>query len=264
MKKLCALALATLLPGIAWAGSEMDPNIRLDFVLGGSSGGGSNFVLSPMLHIYSPSEHVALSIDWGVTKVFVDDEDTSSTDSFNVLNPTLGVLGKYDTPSMRLRGGLGVGIPMAKSDWEHWMVNEMTAATVGVWNYWMYAPNFATILLPMRLEAAIGERLYLATEGAAYLMIPTKDTGLTAYGLQLAAQAMLPTSLVDVGLRLQGVFIATRENTNFQGSGGPILKLKLGTGFIEGMLVINIDEPYGLSFTDGSAFGARIGAGLSF
>lgn len=267
MKKtaLGALALATLLPATAWANSDMDPNIRLDLAFGGGSGENSSFSFSPLLHAYVPVGGFALSVDWGVADVkYGESSALGDTNKFNLLNPTVAAHWALDAGPLAFRIGAGVAIPVAKSDFESRVAYSQLSGAVGTWNQWLYAPKMVTAIIPARLEVGLTDSFYIAGEAAAYAMIPVDGDYVARYGGQLAAEAMVPLGLFDIGARLQGVYSADKNDDTFQSAVGPIVKFGLGPAFLEALLLINLDEPYGPSFSDDATWGARIGGGLNF
>lgn len=265
MKTLGAFALAMLLPTAAWANSDTDPNVRLDLVLGGGSGDNSSFSFSPLLHAFLPIGGFAMSLDWGVANIKYGEKSILNDENkFNLLNPTIAAHTVLELGPANLRVGLGAAIPVAKSDWKNRLAYAQLAGAVGRWNQWMYAPKQATVLLPARLEVAMTDSFYIAAEAAAFAMIATSDTAVTDYGAQVAAEAMVPLGLIDVGARLQGVYTANKNDSLFQTAAGPLLKFGLGPAFLEALLLMNLDEPYGFSFSDGKTWGVRVGGGLNF
>lgn len=261
-----ALALSFALPLTAQAASDVDPNGRLDLLIGHATGPESSYSISPLLHIYVPFSGVAVSLDWGVSDVIFDTPAAMNYDKnqFKLLNPTIATHTTFDFSMLKLRVGIGFGIPLAKAESpQDWAAYWHTSAAQGLWNPWMTASKTFSVVLPVRTEIAVSDSFYIAAEGAAFAMMGVTKGAQTNYGLQGAAEGMFPLGLVDVGVRLQGVWFIGDKDL-FQGAVGPMVKLQLGPAFVDALLLLNLDEPFGPSFKDGSSLGLRVGAGLNF
>ena len=82
--------------------------------------------------------------------------------------------------------------------------------------------------------------------------------------LQIGGEAGLRLGMVELGARLQLVWIPTGDGDTAQTAVEPYALFDLKPGFVRFGLLMNLDEPLGFAFDDYGHWGVRLAAGFEF
>lgn len=241
--------------------------------LGGETALGGSvdiFVFSPVLsasYFFSPSFEGR--VDWGAVHSRLSGGGDSD-DTFKPGNPFLS--GWLKLPLGRnvvARVGGGIAIPAAYlSDDE--VISDVIAYSAaagmrGWWDSWLWTPETLTLVLPGgRIEAVIGNYVVLGGDVDLGILFPVKntDTRNTEVTLQFGGDVAARMSVVDFGLAIHAVWLATRDEDNFQASLEPFVRATFDNFITQLRLTMNLDEPLGFSFQRGSVWGVHVGVGM--
>lgn len=204
---------------------------------------------------YRVSSAIGVGVDWGF--VLVDQAPASGA--------SLWLLGSSD-PSFKafyartndagtdsLRIAAGFTLPLAwlsydivkralmRSAYAH------AAATRGLWNAWLWAPEQIALVLGAEWLHAFSSEARLIVEGGAALThsISQATRAPADALLQLAAAIEARPTLIAFGLRFQGVLMTASDPTQF--SVVPYLSAALGPKLsLTASVAVNLDPPLGL------------------
>jgi hypothetical protein len=234
---------------------------------------------------------IAFEAQVGLLAFFLsaEGEDTRTTGLF--MNPGLAA---YFAPRLRrvdLRIGVGLGFPLAgvRRDDDFGtdaaldaLAYQVAAASNGLWDWWKWAPDRLTLLLPTAsLEARLGEHFVVGGEVGVHLLFSTAsdetpggvsvDTA-TDTIFQLGGEIAYQSRSTRTGLHFRMVTLLTGDDEEdpdedrTQLSLEPYLRFQLGRGFFRIALTMNLDEPFGFSFAGGPTkiWGLHLGGGTVF
>lgn len=207
-------------------------------------------VTSPLLHAdYAWTRDFGVGVDWGF--LLISDAPRHGS--------TLWLMGSGDpllkawwVPDDRFYVYAGVSAPLA---WLSYDIEKRglmrlayahAAATRGLWDVWLWAPEQAALVLGAKFSQDLGDDVWLRLEGGAAGSLSvsqvTRDVG-DLYA-QLSAAVEARAHDVDLGLRVQEV-LATSSSDAAQLSIGPYAALHLGAWIVGARGVINVDPPLG-------------------
>jgi hypothetical protein len=220
----------------------------------------SLWVLSGVLSIdHAFSSGYGIGFDWGY---FVADEaprsDAASRWAYGPGDPWLRVWHRNTLgPRTSWRVDAGMTVPAA------WLPRDATrrgvlrdgyalsAATRGLWNAWLWAPQQISLALAGALRHELSERVRLGLDaglaGSLSMGDFTRDLG-ALYG-QLGGHAEVHGELVTLGLRAQAV-LTDALHAPLQLSGLGYLRFEQAHWQLEAAGLCNLNEPLGV-FGDG-------------
>lgn len=251
--------------------------------------GGSLVALQPAIHasfglLQQEGETpigLQLDLDWRGAGYVADSDFGDDSAAFRVFNPYAGVRIGHEEhdleSSWRVRGGLGITLPLANAydpDDEVFTTLVLGAALTGGWDPWL--SSIGSMAVVLRGDFEYRHTYFLAgAETALGLMLPVEYqgfTGDTVVAPQLGVWAAgRPIEQLAIGMRFQAVALVRTGDTAFGMSNTegylalvPFVRLELGAGFLETRLVANLDDPFGPAFDEGGFWGWYIGGGASF
>jgi len=252
---------------------EAPPAGAIDFELGLSSPadgieGVSAWYVSPRLSArYAILDALELGLDWGVAVVSVSAGGESESKG-RVGNPALSASYRLDLGSARLFVGGGVALPVAQLSDEDGLFDALAlisaAAIDGNRDFWRWLPETFSLYAPARYEVMLGDAVRVTADGAFAVYIPTSEGGEARLGIQLggALAYVHDRSWVGVRLQLTSVQVNLDDVDLTQLSLVPEGRLDLGGGYLNGRLVVNLDQPYGFAFDTGRIWGVFVGGGV--
>ncbi|NOY89754.1 MAG: hypothetical protein GXP55_01000 [Deltaproteobacteria bacterium] len=253
---------------------------ELAFFAGGverAGGQTDTFATSPLIGAaYSLTSRARISAQWGFSLASHDGitvggiETTPSDSTLRLGNPLISVdlLGHRD--SLRYRVGAGLALPVASSDSATQdLAIGLAMAMRGGFHPWLWMPNRLSLIATGRVEGDLGENIVIGGDGAAALLIGTGDGANTNLSIEAGADGEYHAKgPLFVGLRLTMVLYAdlapstsSLDNDNLQFALMPYARFLFGRSFVTAGLEINLDTPFGPSFSDAGVWGLRVGAG---
>lgn len=156
---------------------------------------------------------------------------------------------RHDTSqSNRIRGGIGVTVPLSQALNDDPRRRGWFAGQHGVWDYWLTERQWLALVL--RGDAEHVEQFFLVGAEAAFGALLPIERG-ESYSLQAAGWiAGRPIPELALGVRLQGVVAANPEWIDGFVGLTPFVRVESGAGIAEVRLFMNLDEPFGFAFED--------------
>jgi len=174
----------------------------------------------------------------------------------------------HEERGLRYRFGAGLTLPFADAgDTSERLALHMAIATRGAWSLWLWAPGRLSIVGLGQVETDLAESLVLAADAGVGLMFDVSEGGddETAIPVQLAANLEYLIGTVALGLRAQGVYAPEPllpDREALQVSVMPYGRIPVSeTVFATAGFVLNLNQPYGFSFSEGGVWGLRVGIG---
>lgn len=181
-------------------------------------------------------------------------------------NAWVAVAIAHREPGWTLRGGVGVGLPLATVTGE--IRFDGVDGSWGRWNAWSLRER----MVPVGAHGLYEARFAGIDVGADAVVIAGPRFGLGGYPLEYDRAFWLYSGLggwltghlgpwVDLGMRLQGVFTFRQwtnpglsgeiehTRTDFQASLVPFVRANFAPGHLELRFQLNLDEPYGPPFS---------------
>jgi hypothetical protein len=210
---------------------------------------------------FGESAFLQLDTAWRFAGLF----GTSS--AFRAMNPYAGVRvgaeGGEADGRWRGRGGVGVTLPLtnAYDDFSGTfdpalLTYSLSHSMNGAFDGWLALPLNAAVVLRGDFEYR-GQYFVVGGDGALGALFPVEyrgATGNTLVSLQLGAYAGgRPIPELTLGVRFQAVALVTTRDTTGSNTEGytslmPFVRGEIGPGFVEGRLLMNLDDPYGWAF----------------
>lgn len=207
-----------------------------------------------------PDLTIQLDVAWRTSGVVVEDQA-----AFRAGNPFFGARIAAHGEGWRARGGLGLTLPLTTA-YDDFSGGDFTGAFAvvygsamqGSWDPWLL--SYYNMALVTRGDFEYRHEYFDAgIEGAAAALLPVPRDGgggNTTFALQLAGWfAGRPIPELAAGVRFQAVAaITTNADPGESNTEGflaliPFVRGELGdTAFLEGRLVMNLDDPYGFAF----------------
>jgi len=211
-----------------------------------------------------------LELEAQLTTIYADysPEVGEGDSAFELANPYIALFyGKRSDRRVARIGG-GLALPVLDAD-GFAMAPFLGAATRGLMDMWIYAPEALSFVVPVQLQVR-ATTLVLGVDAALAMMVMTggSEEG-DDVEVPLQASALVGAALGDLtlGLRLQVASILTADGDNTQLSVLPFIQADLnGGGFIHGGLLVNLDEPLGVLGDDNlfEVWAIRVGGGTRF
>ncbi|MFW6051901.1 MAG: hypothetical protein ACODAU_12045 [Myxococcota bacterium] len=241
----------------------------------GDLGGAQALLQSPLVGFwYAITEHFVMSADWGMA-YYRENAGGDASRTFRFGNPMVSgyYVGRFG--SLKLYAGLGVAAPAATlpdgPDPDTTLAARayMSAlATRGGWNSFLWIPEAASLVFPVRFESAGVRHLLLAADAAmgVPIFLDGRGAGLV---FQTAGEVGYRSEHFSIGARMQ-LFWWALDDRPFIGddmaqmSLEPFLRVDFGRPFLHARLTMNLDEPFGFSFDDGGIWGLHLGGGVEF
>ena len=200
--------------------------------------------------------------------------------AFRAGNPYVGIRGGFRDrrDRWRFRVGAGATAPLmslyddyrAPGDIEAVFTVTVANAMQGNLDAWLLAPLTASLVVRADFEYR-GDAWGIGVDSAFAAMLPVEyndRTGDTTYAAQLGVFALgRPVDALAIGGRFQAVMLdSSRDGTSPEGYLAliPFIRGEFGGGFIEGRLVMNLDEPLGFAFDDGNVWAVYVSGGANF
>ncbi len=217
------------------------------------------------------ADKVDLDVEMPLVFANVDAKDTGETETRVAPgNPYVSASYVSAVRAHRLGLGLGATAPVAKDD-AHDTYDDIAfayarAARAGR-EAWLYMPDRMAVVLSGSFESKIEHGPLIGVDAALALMPRVRGDGsafqsTSQFGLSVAA--VLGES-VQLGGRFDSVLLPSDMSQRVQNALVPFLHVSSPDGVLFGAeLTINLDDPYGLSFTDGGVWGLSLLAGSRF
>lgn len=189
---------------------------------------------------------------------------------FRLGNPYFGAMWGFDFGILGLQIGAGATLPVAGiPDGTDGVAAADALATAqsisGLGDFWLYAPDTMALVVPMKAQL---DFLMFDVRGDLTLatLISTGDSSTRQSAAQLGVEALFDLWFLEVGARLQTVWIPTADGDKEQFSFAPLIELDLGAVYARSMFLVNLDGPSGFSFANGDRkyWGWHVGAGVKF
>jgi hypothetical protein len=170
----------------------------------------------------------------------------------------------------RLSIGLGATAPVAKDDPDDAYDDIALAyarAARARREAWLYMPDRMAVVLSGSFESKIEHGPLIGVDAALALMPRVRGDasaleGSSQFGLSVAA---VVSESVQLGGRFDSVLLPSDMSERVQNALVPFLHVSSPDGLLfAAELTINLDNPYGLSFTDGGVWGLSLLAGSRF
>jgi hypothetical protein len=241
-----------------------------------SSAGTTVHLLTPTLGgRYAISNNAEITLDWPFAFADVSPAVGNGTSSFRTGNPFAALYYMQRRQDGYFRIGGGIAPPLAHvssstgSLGTAFLAYAGASAMHGLWNLWLYTPDYITLAIPGQLETQSG-RLVLGADFAGAVLVPTSSrNSKTNVALQLAGSIGAKIDSTTLGVRLQGVWLPTSNGDNAQLALVPFVQADFsGGGFVYARFLLNLDRPFGV-FGDrpgllDKVWGLYLGAGTRF
>jgi hypothetical protein len=186
-------------------------------------------------------------------------------------NPTFAAKYHFFADTLDAYVGGGIALPLAQLDQGDanaiWKAVGYSAAigARGAWNVWWYLPDTVTLFLPVGVRYVMPQGLDLGVEAATGILIYTGSGSLGPRGsVQIGGHVGYASSVIEAGLRLQGVRLPVDTDDNFQASMEPYVRAFLAPVYFGAGFLMNIDKPYGPFLDTGSVWALCIEGGARF
>jgi len=175
---------------------------------------------------------------------------------------------------IRHRVGLGVTLPIATAnDAAERGALQLALAERGGWDPWLWAISRMSLVATGQLETDLAEQVVVGGDAGVGVLFHAGDSsaGLgddeTVFSAQVAGNLEYRLDAVALGVRLSLVLAGEevfQEREDFQLAVTPYGRLALGEAtFLSAAFVLNVNPPYGFSFSEGEVWGVRVGVGTS-
>lgn len=208
------------------------------------------------------------SLDWGFAWVSMAPQGAETREAVWWGNPAFAAHYRAVAGGWLLRLGIGVAVPAAQLEGasaeqgaQSLAAYTRAAGVFGGWDPWLWAPETLSLLVPARAESLAGSLLLGAELGVGVLIGLDERVDDLGAVVQIGFDAAYATEIVRLGVGLYGVWTPTRARDEFQGSVEPYARIEAGPVFVRLALTVNLDTPFGTSFTDDGLWGLRLGIG---
>ena len=225
---------------------------------------------------YSITSRARVSAQWGFTfashnAIDVNGMQIESSDAtFRMGNPLLSadLLGRHN--ALRYRVGVGVGLPLARSNNRTQDLGVgLAMAMRGGFHPWLWMPDRLSLVGTGRIEGDLGDSFVLGGDAALAILIGTASDANTNVALEVGGDAEYHAAgPLFIGLRLTMVLyadlapgVSVIQDDNLQFALMPYARFLFGTSFVTAGFEINLDPPFGNSFSSGGVWGLRVGVG---
>jgi hypothetical protein len=253
--------LALLWAGRARAdGADLTPAGPGKLALGGDigfffddQGTSTVYVLAPRIAAqYAFDDTWAVAGDFGAV-MLTQSPDRAPGDETTVRpgNPTALALMRGSSDAMRYRFGLGGAAPLAVVERDgngrlQRAAYDDAQGMSGLWDVWVWAPSRAAVVGYVQLGYVPHPEVDLEFEFAPALLIPAREAFTrdpVDVFLPFAFTLLGNKRPVQIGARFQAVLMPTVEPDMLQLTLEPIVRLLLGTAFVEARYTAPLDEP---------------------
>jgi hypothetical protein len=267
-------------PGSTEDGGQLALWAELALFAGGVdySGARTNaFATSPLIGAaYSVTSRARISAQWGFIFASNDGFDAAGVEiepsgsTFRFGNPLLSadLLGSHD--SLRYRVGVGVALPVARAnDLTQSLGVGLAMAMRGGFHPWLWMPDRLSLVGTGRVEGDLGEDIVVGGDAALAILIGTGNGATTNLALEAGADGEYhATGPLFVGLRLTMLLYADLvpsvsriDDDNLLFALMPYARFLFGHSFVTAGFEINLDTPFGSSFSGGGVWALRAGFG---
>jgi hypothetical protein len=217
------------------------------------------------------ADTIDLDVEMPLVVANVDAKESGETETrVSPGNPYVAASYVSAVRAHRLGLGFGVAAPVAKDDrddpYDNYAFDYARAARAGR-EGWLYTPDRMALVVSGSFESKIEHGPLIGVDAALALMPRVRGdasafVSTTQFGLSVAA--VLGQS-VQLGGRFDSVLLPSDMSERVQNALVPFLQVSTGDGVLfAAELTINLDDPYGLSFTDGGVWGLSLLAGSRF
>jgi len=231
---------------------------------------GSSFTLSPLLAFETPvSDDWALVGEWGFVFTDLSSDRGGGDSTFRIGNPFLGAVYSIMDNGIDLSIGCGLGLPLASIPGDEpvaALAYLHAQAIRGGWDLWLWEARDLGIVFPIQLILDELPLFNLRGEAAVAGLISVSDNEEDDSDIlfQLGGEAGLRLGFVELGARLQVVWLPTADGDNAQTAVEPFVLFDLKPGFVRFGLLMNLDKPLGFAFDEYGYWGVRLAAGFEF
>lgn len=262
-----------LAPGTGYRGSRIAGELGY-FTVGNA--GRDVHLFAPSVYgsvrLVTLSSSLDLGLDFGLRGLGAAGTSSIFRAGNGYLGASLGVAGD----GFRTRVGAGVALPFLNAYSLETLsealelavaVNYMTAMWGG-WDTFYATRGYLPIVVRGDFEWR-GELFFAGAQGGAALYVPVvEEASHASLTLQLGLFAGLrPIEGLALGVRAQAVYshsFGPPRSDEGQLALMPFVRGELGQGFIEGRLLMNLDEPYGFAFDTGKVWALSVTGGANF
>jgi len=236
--------------------------------------GTSALATSPLIGAaYSITSRARLSAQWGFTFASHDGFSTlglGSDSTFRLGNPLLSADLMGARNSLRYRVGVGLALPVARAgDRTEDLGIGLAMAMRGALHPWLWMADRLSLVGSGRVESDLGEDFVVGGDVALGLLVATGGGGNTNLALEAGGDGEYHAAgPLYVGVRLTMVLYADlapalspTDDDNLQFALMPYARFLFGHSFVTAGFEINIDPPFGSSFSNSGVWGLRVGVG---
>lgn len=211
----------------------------------------SLWVISPLFGGIYRFKSMAVALDWGFASLLSMAEKGEDESTFRPGNPRVSALYFNEFGNTYWRLGLGITAPLASIDVGP--EGRLQSATYnyamgmrGEWDAWLWAPWRMSVEIPFKAGVELGKFWRLEGEASAAVLVPAKShQGDSRVFLQIAGEAGYQINPVELGTRIQAVFMPGVESDQAQFSFVPKVSLQMGAFFAFLGVTANLDDPLG-------------------
>ena len=198
--------------------------------------------------------------------------DTPAETLVEPLNPAFFAGYSMERRPIRLRFGAGASIPVhgfpedgaTSASALRGLATVIAAApSRGLYDFWLYLPEFPVVALPLRADLELPFLLGRA-EVAPYFAIPTRSGASTDLNLQMAVEVAYPFwDFLSAGARMQVVAVALTGNAQTLVSLEPHATISYGVFFARAGVLFNVVTPEAFDLGGGLGWGANLRLGVT-
>ena len=240
--------------------ADLTPEGPRSFVLAGDIGYYFSDQNNSTLHVVAPriaaqyaiDERFSVAVDFGLVILSQSpDRGPGAATTVRPGNPVAMALMRDEVGALRYRLGLGGAAPLAVVERDGDGRLQRTAydfarAMSGLWDVWVWGPSRAAVFGYFKLEYSPHPEVDLELELQPALLIPACEAfqrDPLDFFLPSAFTLLAHKGPLRAGLRVQAVFMPTIEPDMLQLTLEPVMRLLLGSAFIEVRYTAPVDEP---------------------
>jgi hypothetical protein len=230
----------------------------------GLFGDSDSFTLSPLFNLQIP-----VAEDWAVAgEMGFIYTDTNSDNITIPGNLGLGVIYTITREIIDLSVGFDLGLPIASfpNNQAGYLAQNEAIAIRGMWDLWLWRDQTLSFVFPLKLVFEALPLLNIRGDAAAggLVSVSKSKEEHSEFLLQLGGEAGLVLGVIELGVRLQFVWLPTQKRDNAQVALEPYALLKVKPAFARVGLMMNLTKPYGFAFDHDRYWGVLVSGGIEF